>query len=285
MADVEDVRGTTAGAAGEDGAVGTGPTPRAGAGRPPADSDPSAPPEARGRKGPGTALIVALAVLVLVAAGFAVIAKRHHDRQAQPLRVSGIPSSISTPLAGLMSLAPVPAKPAPDFTLVDQSGRTLSLSDFRGSAVVVTFMDTHCTDICPIVSQEFVDAYHALGTAAVHTVFVAVNVNQYHAAVSDVAAFSHAHQLDTIPNWHFFTGSTSDLQAVWSSYGIAVQAPSPDADIIHSSFTYFIDPAGHERYLADPMVDHTAAGASYLPAGQLTSWGQGIALVSRSLLG
>jgi len=48
---------------------------------------------------------------------------------------------------------------------------------------------------------------------------------------------------------------------------------------------YFIDPQGRERFLAYPMVDHTASGSSYLPEGQLTSWGQGIALVARQLTG
>ena len=246
---------------------------------------PGGPPSPRVRRGPSALLLVTLGVLVLVAGAFALVAKRHHDQQSQAVRVVGIPSSIPTPLALLMSLAPLPTKPAPGFTLVDQNGRTLSLSDFRGHAVVLEFMDTHCTDICPIVSQEFIDAYRDLGPAAAHAVFVAVNVNAYHAAVSDVAAFTREHRLDTIPNWHFFTGPVSDLQAVWSSYGIAVQAPSPNADIIHSSFTFFIDPAGNERFLADPTDDHTPSGAAFLPSGQLTSWGQGIALVTRSLIG
>lgn len=235
------------------------------------------------RRGPITRLFVVLAALVLVAGGFAVIAKRHHDQQSQLIRVSGIPSTISTPLATLMFLAPIPAKPAPAFTLIDQSGHTLSLSDFRGHAVVLEFMDSHCTDICPIVSQEFIDADHDLGSAASRTVFIAVNVNADHGAVADVAAFSQEHQLDTIPNWHFFTGTAADLQPVWNSYGVVVQVPSPTVDIIHSSFVYFIDPKGRERYLANPMDDHTASGAAYLPAGSLSSWGQGIALVSKSL--
>jgi hypothetical protein len=46
---------------------------------------------------------------------------------------------------------------------------------------------------------------------------------------------------------------------------------------------YFIDPQGRERFLANPMVDHNASGSSYLPANQLASWGQGIALVARHL--
>jgi len=53
--------------------------------------------------------------------------------------------------------------------------------------------------------------------------------------------------------------------------------------VIHSSQMYFIDPRGRERFLADPMVDHTALGSSYLPANQLASWSQGIALVARQL--
>jgi cytochrome oxidase Cu insertion factor (SCO1/SenC/PrrC family) len=229
--------------------------------------------------------MVGLGVLVLIAGLFAFLAVRHRDQQNQLIRVSGIPASVSTPLANLMALSPVPLKSAPDFTLTDQNGRTLSMASFRGQAVVLEFMDTHCVDVCPIISQEFVDAYHDLGADASHVAFVAVNVNTYHAGLSDVMAFSQAHQLTTIPSWHFFTGPASDLQSVWNAYGVVVQAPSPDADIIHSSFVYFIDPSGHERYLGDPTDDHTSSGAAYLPAGTLASWGQGIALVAQSLTG
>jgi cytochrome oxidase Cu insertion factor (SCO1/SenC/PrrC family) len=227
--------------------------------------------------------MVVLGVAVLVAGLFAFLAVRHRDQQSQLIRVSGIPSSVSTPLATLMALSPLPGREAPDFTLIDQNGRTLSLASFRGRAIVLEFMDTHCTDICPIISQEFVDAYRDLGNAASRVAFVAVNVNGYHAAVSDVAAFSQEHQLNSIPSWHFFTGTVNNLHAVWDDYGIVVQAPSPNADVIHSSFAFFIGPDGRERYLANPTDDHTASGTAYLPAGPLASWGQGIALVTRSL--
>ena len=50
-----------------------------------------------------------------------------------------------------------------------------------------------------------------------------------------------------------------------------------------TSAVYFIDPAGRERFVAAPMADHTSSGASYLPAGQITTWGQGIAQVARAL--
>ena len=155
----------------------------------------------------------------------------------------------------------------------------------RYRVVVLEFMDPHCTDICPIVSQEFIDAYRDLGRLASRVVFIAVNVNQYHLRVADVAAFSREQQLTRIPAWHFLTGPYPSLRTVWQAYDVAVQAPSPNADIVHTSAMYFIDPRGRERYLASPMADHTSAGSSYLPADQLTTWGQGIAQVARQLAG
>ena len=193
------------------------------------------------------------------------------------IRPSGIPRNISTGVANLMTLSPLPAVRAPGFTFTDQRGHTMSLASLRGKVVVLEFMDPHCTDICPIVSQEFVDAYHELGAAASKVVFAAINVNQYHATVADMHAFSAAHQLTTIPGWHFFTGPLPALEAAWHHYNIQVEAPNPNADIIHTSSVYFIDAQGAERYLATPMADHKANGTSYLPPDQIAAWASGIA--------
>jgi cytochrome oxidase Cu insertion factor (SCO1/SenC/PrrC family) len=102
--------------------------------------------------------------------------------------------------------------------------------------------------------------------------------------VQDVLAFSREQQLTTIPDWHYLTGPVAALRPVWNSYHIAVQAPSPNADVVHTSAVYFIDPDGVERYLASPEVDHTSSGTSYLPAGQLVTWGRGIAALADTLL-
>ena len=98
-----------------------------------------------------------------------------------------------------------------------------------------------------------------------------------------MATFSAEHQLNTIPSWHFFTGSVPALKAIWHAYGIMVDAPTPTADIVHTSAVYFIDPQGRGKYLASPMTDHTKAGTAYLPADQIASWGHGIALLARQL--
>jgi cytochrome oxidase Cu insertion factor (SCO1/SenC/PrrC family) len=244
----------------------------------------SAPAPAGASQRVGLVFWVSLAAIILAgAAVVTVFAVVRASSGPQLTRPSGIPASVSDSQINLMGLSPVPVRLAPGFTLTDQDGRTLSLSSLRGKVVVLEFMDPHCTDICPIVSQEYVDAYHDLGPLAGKVVFAAVNVNQYHAAVSDMLAYSREQRLITIPGWHFFTGPVPDLRKVWDGYDIAVQAPSPDADIVHTSALYFIDPAGRERFIAAPMADHTSSGASYLPAGQISAWGRAVAQVARAL--
>jgi cytochrome oxidase Cu insertion factor (SCO1/SenC/PrrC family) len=206
-----------------------------------------------------------------------------NSNAGQLIRPTGIPSNISTSLANLMELSPLPGVRAPGFTLTDQRGHTLSLASLRGKVVVLEFMDPHCIDICPIVSQEFVDAYHELGANNSKVVFAAINVNQYYATVRDMAAYSSQHQLSTVPTWHFFTGSVPSLRTAWRGYNIQVAAPNPNADIEHTSAVYFIDARGAERYLATPMVDYTSSGTAYLPPAQVAAWAGGIARLATDM--
>ena len=80
----------------------------------------------------------------------------------------------------------MPERPAPNFTLTDQSGESVRLSEFHGKSVVLTFMDSRCTEVCPLIAQEFIDAEKDLGRRARSMVFVGVNVNPHANSVADV---------------------------------------------------------------------------------------------------
>jgi cytochrome oxidase Cu insertion factor (SCO1/SenC/PrrC family) len=247
------------------------------------------PPDARARRSARrrrmwiTLSLVAVLLIGVNAYAAYVLVGQHNANAGANLRPSGIPGNISTSTANLMQLSPVPGIPAPGFRLTDQRGHTMTLASLRGKVVVLEFMDPHCTDICPIVSQEFIDAYRQLGAQADKVVFAAINVNQYHATVRDMAAFSTAHRLNSIPDWHFFTGPVPALLTAWRAYNVQVEAPNPNADIIHTSVLYFIDAKGAERFLASPMVDHTANGTSYLPLAQVSDWADGIVRLAGDL--
>jgi protein SCO1 len=224
-------------------------------------------------------ILTAAAVVAIVAVGLFAV---HHRSTPHAATVASEGSSPQ----GFMNLTALDGRPAPEVDLVDQRGQTVSLSGLTraGRAVVLEFMDPHCTDICPIISQEFKVAYQSLGARADQVAFVAVNVNPFHTAQADIAAFTNQQGLNTVPDWYFLTGPVAELQTAWHDYAIAVQAPSPTADVIHSDNMYFIDPSGHERWMALPTDDQTANGTSYLPAKQVHQWGVGIASVATRLL-
>jgi cytochrome oxidase Cu insertion factor (SCO1/SenC/PrrC family) len=121
-------------------------------------------PRARTRRSTIMLAVIALVSGVAFATVFAfAVTRLSAHGGGQPLRPTGIPASVSNKLAGMMQLSPVPVAAAPGFTLTDQSGRPVSLASFRGRTVVLTFMDSHCTDICPLVSREFINARKDLG--------------------------------------------------------------------------------------------------------------------------
>ena len=220
-------------------------------------------------------LMVAGALLGKVVSHYHLLAQRR--QQAQKLPSLGASQPIQANLANFMGLSPAPGTTAPNFTLVDQNGQPVSMNQFRGKVVALEFMDTKCVDICPIISQEFVDAYHDLGPKASNVVFLGVNVNAANASVADVASFTSAHGLGHIPNWYFLTGSPAALKAVWNAYGVQVQVDKKTGAVLHSNPLYFIGPHGHERYVATPYANMLPNGTGYLGASSITRWGTGIA--------
>ena len=227
----------------------------------------------------GAALVIVSGVASVAAA--IVLPARYHEPAAP---TGQKPAGIPVAAVSLMQLSPVSAGRAPGFTLTDQDGRVLSLSGFRGKVVVLEFMDSRCAGICPLISREFIDAYHDLGKTQSRVVFVAVNVNQQYNQAADVLAYSRAHALTAIPDWYFLTGPAAALRAVWREYDIAVTTARHDGALVHGTPVYFIGPRGNEHYVAEPAADRTSGGTVYLPPGQISGWGQGIAQVAKAML-
>lgn len=193
-------------------------------------------------------------------------------------------SGPSAATVALMGLSQLPPTPAPDFSLTDQNGQTRTMASFRGRVVVLYFMDDKCTDICPVVGQEFINAQKLLGAQASKVAFVGINVNPNHTSVDDVRAFDAANGLDHLSTWSYVTGTPAQLQQVWNAYGITVQVDPTTKAVIHTSTMTFIDPGGVEQQVAFPAATAPPGDFTTLPDGQLGGWSQGIADVVTKLL-
>ena len=138
------------------------------------------------------------------------------------------------------------ARSAPDFTLTDgMSGEAVALSSLKGRVVVLSFLYTRCPDTCPITAAKFRAAQGALGIGA--AMFVAVSVDPDGDTPVAVRAFSEKHELRD--GWRYLIGSRSQLQVVWSEYGVGAFASATGSAVDHNDAIFLIDPQGREREL------------------------------------
>jgi len=185
----------------------------------------------------GTALLIAGCLLVGTAGGVAL----HHLRLSHPARSVAVASLPSHALAGDMTWR-AGQRPAPAFSLRDQSNRLVSLSSRRGRVVLLTFMDSRCKLLCTLQGPAVAHVLHRAGQhRPVSLLVVSVNPWEDTAQSSAEAAARYGFAGD----WHWLRGTPAQLRPVWRAYGIGVERASDDVD--HSTAIYLIDKSGFER--------------------------------------
>ena len=141
--------------------------------------------------------------------------------------------------------------PAPDFRLTDQFGKQVSLSQFKGKPVVLTFLYTHCPDVCPVTAEHLHTTMQQLGSAAHGVAVLAVSTDPRRDDMNAALSFSKTHNMQDY--WHFLIGTQQELAPVWTHY--SVSARQIQGKINHSTAVYVIDRQGHERvYLGDDFT-------------------------------
>jgi protein SCO1/2 len=132
-----------------------------------------------------------------------------------------------------------PAIPPQDFRLRDQDGQTVSLHDFRGRVVVLTFMYTTCRDTCPLTATQIRGALDDLG----HDVpALAVSVDPADDTPERARQFLFKRGLAG-DRMRFLLGTRAQLAPIWKAYGIRPQGKAFD----HSAYVLLIDRHGRQR--------------------------------------
>jgi cytochrome oxidase Cu insertion factor (SCO1/SenC/PrrC family) len=149
-------------------------------------------------------------------------------------------------------------KQAPDVSLVNQFGQPMSLSQFRGKVVMLSFEDSECTTVCPLTTQSMVEAKQLLGAAGDQVQLLGIDANPDATSVADVLSYSRAHGM--VNQWDFLTGSLTKLKATWSAYDIAVQIEAGQID--HTPALFVVDQQGRERKLYLTQMAYSSVGQS-----------------------
>ena len=167
---------------------------------------------------------------------------------------------------------------APDFTLTNQSGESVSLDRFRGRVVALTFLYTNCPDVCPIVTAQLRETAERLGPDGDEVQFVAVSVDPERDTVE--SAREYLDKWDLLESWQFLVGERRELEEIWRGYYVSPSVSGHDplggslreaeprgaidslsAEIaerylvVHSTPVFLIDDSGRRRVVFTPPLE------------------------------
>ena len=132
--------------------------------------------------------------------------------------------------------------PFPDFTLTDQTGARVRLSDFRGQPVAVTFIYTRCpiATACPLTTAKFSKVDAAMAQKGYGELFT-LTLDPEHDTPRVLAEYAKSAGASS-KRWKFLTGDPRDVAEVASRFGILYY---PDrGQLVHGQGIAVIDPKG-----------------------------------------
>jgi protein SCO1/2 len=155
-------------------------------------------------------------------------------------------TTASTATAKFAGTAATPPKSAPGLPLKDYLGHSLTRSDLQGKVVLVTFIYTHCPDVCPLIVSHLHAVQDELGLEAKKLQIIAVSVDPRGDTPQTVAAFLKAHQMTG--RMRYLIGSRPQLERVWRAWSIiSKNAPKKSKTpnlVEHSALIYGISGSG-----------------------------------------
>jgi protein SCO1/2 len=163
----------------------------------------------------------------------------------------GSPLNATTEVPG----EPKPGDEIPDFGLINQDGKRVRLSQYKGQAVALTFVYTRCPqpDQCTLMSTNFAavdkelqsqpDAY-----AKTHLLTISFDPDYDTPKVMRSYGASHTAKYsdETFQHWEFLTGSVDEVKGVAQFFGLRYfhDTSTGEEQVIHSLRTAVIGPDG-----------------------------------------
>jgi protein SCO1/2 len=178
---------------------------------------------------------LALALFATTCALFAVIGVFAISRISAQSDSPNIVQTADSPFRGGTLPAGVHA---PEFTLSDQTGKRVSMAEYRGKPVVVTYTYTHCKETCPLQAQMIRGALDDVG----HDIpALAISVDPFGDTRASARAFLAKQKMTG--RMRYVLGTRRQLQPVWR--GFAIQPQLRDSE--HQAYITLVDKKGLQR--------------------------------------
>jgi protein SCO1 len=140
---------------------------------------------------------------------------------------------------------------APEFTLTDADGRTVSLADFRGKVVVLNFIYTNCTQECPLHAEKIAGIQSLINHTPMRDLveFVTITTDPKRDHGQVLSDYGKVHGLDAA-NWLFLTAAPDQpedsTRKLAKAYGLEF-TKDVEVMLVPGVVTHVIDQQGRMR--------------------------------------
>jgi protein SCO1/2 len=136
----------------------------------------------------------------------------------------------------------------PDYTLTNELGRVIRLSEFRGQVLAFTFIFTRCPypDVCPRMTDLFARAQkHLAGEpdAPKNVRFLSISFDPEHDTPELLRAYAERHNYDP-SRWTLATGAWDQLEPLTGHFGLIFGRDVPPEKMEHNLRTVVVRPSG-----------------------------------------
>ncbi len=122
----------------------------------------------------------------------------------------------------------LPGEPVPDIALTNQDGQALHLADFRGKALLVTFVYTRCpfATFCPLTSSKFAAIQNELAKTPEDyekTQLITISLDPKYDTPPVMRKYGLAYLSDDpkgFGHWEFVSTSPDDLRKLATAFGL-----------------------------------------------------------------
>jgi cytochrome oxidase Cu insertion factor (SCO1/SenC/PrrC family) len=123
----------------------------------------------------------------------------------------------------------------PDFTLRNYDGAVVRSSNFRQKTILLTFLDSQCTESCPVIASQIARAFDLLTAAERQRVFaVAISTDPREDTEASVRAFLRRNRARGELSFVGGGEPEAKLRRVWKRFQILSSLESGE-DTLHSA--------------------------------------------------
>jgi protein SCO1/2 len=135
---------------------------------------------------------------------------------------------------------------APDFTLINQDGQNVSLSDLKGNCILVDFIYTRCpmVEMCPRSTSNFAEVQMYIrdqwdGESKKNVTFISISFDSKYDNPKKLKVYGESFGAN-FSSWHFLTGDNETIDRVMDGFGV-YYAEESDGTFGHTMMAALID--------------------------------------------